>query len=206
MTRLLLIRHGETVWHSDNRYAGSSDIALTARGREQADRLACWAATAGLDGVWSSPLRRAQETAAPCAAAASVRLTVDERLRELHFGSGEGLTSGGMEARFPESVRAFRQDPVAHHLPGGEDPVAAAQRFVSCLADVVAAHPAGRVLVIAHTTAIRLALCRLIGLPLSRYRQLFPSLLNCGLTEIRCADGAVSVLQFNSPLLEGTPA
>ncbi|NUT12685.1 MAG: histidine phosphatase family protein, partial [Nonomuraea sp.] len=54
MTDLVLVRHGETVWHAENRYAGTSDVDLTERGRDQAAMLAAWAAEAGLAAVWSS--------------------------------------------------------------------------------------------------------------------------------------------------------
>ena len=72
MTDLVLVRHGETVWHAENRYAGVSDVALTPRGEEQAARLARWARTAGLVAVWSSPLSRARRTAQGCAGAADL--------------------------------------------------------------------------------------------------------------------------------------
>ena len=159
-------RHGETVWHAENRYAGVSDVALTPRGEEQAAQLAAWTRTAGLVAVWSSPLSRARRTAQGCAMVADLPLDVDARLRELDFGEGEGLTSAEMAERFPDARAAFLADPVAHHLPGGEDPVTAAQRFTDCLQEITEKHPDGRVLVVAHSSAIRLALCRLIGVPL----------------------------------------
>lgn len=200
MTYLVLVRHGETVWHAENRYAGVSDIALTTRGLEQAAQLAAWARTARLSAVWASTLSRAQLTAAACAEVTGTPLRIDERLRELDFGAGEGLTSAEMRDRFPDALDAFRADPVADHLPDGEDPVKAADRFTACLYDIVDQHPDGRVLVVAHTTAIRLALCRLIGVPLSEYRRLFPFVRNCGLTELRLEDGQTSVLEFNTPI------
>jgi broad specificity phosphatase PhoE len=200
MTDVVLVRHGQTEWHAENRYAGSSDVALTAHGRDQAAQLAGWARTAGLAAVWASPLGRARVTAQACADLTGLPLQIDERLRELDFGAGEGLTSAEMGDRFPDALAAFRADPVAHHLPGGEDPVEAADRFTACLRDLARQHPDGRVLVVAHTTAIRLALCRLIGVPLSEYRRLFPSVRNCGLTELRLTDGRAAVLQFNTPL------
>ena len=200
MTYLVLVRHGQTVWHAENRYAGSSDVALTTHGREQAAQLAAWARTARLAAVWASPLSRARVTAKACADVADLPLKIDERLRELDFGAGEGLTSAEMGDRFPDALEAFRADPVAHHLPDGEDPVKAADRFTACLHDLAQQHPDGRVLVVAHTTAIRLALCRLIGVPLSEYRRLFPFVRNCGLTELRLTDGQTAVLQFNTPL------
>ena len=200
MTDLVLVRHGETVWHAENRYAGVSDVALTPRGEEQAGQLAAWARNAGLAAVWSSPLSRARRTAEACAV--DVPLEVDARLRELDFGEGEGLTSAEMTQRFPEARAAFLDDPAAHPLPGGEDPVAAANRFTECLQEIAADLPDGRVLVVAHSSAIRLALCRLIGVPLSEYRRLFPRLRNCALTEVRLRDGRVALLQFNTPPVE----
>ncbi|GGQ43738.1 putative phosphoglycerate mutase [Actinomadura coerulea] len=200
MTRLILVRHGETEWHADNRYAGISDVALTPRGLDQARALAAWAGTARPDAVWCSDLSRSRLTAAPSAAAIGARLHVDERLRELDFGHGEGLTRAEMERKFPEELRAFLADPVAAHLPGGEDPAAAARRFTACLDDIARLHEGGRVLVVGHSTAIRLALCRLLGMPLKDYRRRFPSLGNCALTEIRLRDGEAALLEFNTPL------
>ncbi len=135
-----------------------------------------------------------------CAASAHLPHTVDERLRELDFGAAQGMTAPDKEKALPKALQAFRHDPVAHHLPGGEDPVAAAKRFRACLDAICAEHPGARVLVVAHTTMIRLALCQRLGLPLFNYRRIFPLIRNCGLTEIQCSDGNVSRLQFNAPL------
>jgi probable phosphoglycerate mutase len=200
MTRLVLVRHGETVWHAENRYAGISDVALTPRGLAQARRLAQWAGTAGLAAVWTSPLTRARQTAEACAEMVPGPLRVDARLRELDFGRGDGLTRAEMRQRFPAAVEAFHDDPVAHHLPGGEDPAVVAQRFTDCLGEIADAHRGSRVLVVAHTTAIRLALCLLIGIPLREYRRLFPVIHNCALTEIELDADRIAVLQFNTPL------
>ncbi|MCW3838971.1 histidine phosphatase family protein [Micromonospora yasonensis] len=203
MTDLLLVRHGETVWHAENRYAGVSDVPLTALGHTQAGRLASWAAATQLSGVWTSTLSRAQLTALPCAQAADVALMVDPRLRELNFGSGEGLTRREMRERFPDALNAFGNDPVAHHLPGGENPVEAAHRFTDCLHDMTTHHPEGRVLVVAHGTVIRLALCHLLGMPLREYRRVFPVVDNCAVSEIRLHHGRFSLLTFNARITTG---
>jgi probable phosphoglycerate mutase len=188
------------VWHAENRYAGTSDIALTPLGVRQAGLLAAWAATTDLSAVWTSTLSRAQITAKACADAVGKPLRIDERLREVGFGDGEGLTSAEMAQRFPEALAAFRADPVANHLPHGEDPAKAARRFTECLREIAAANPGGRVLVVAHSTAIRLALCRLIGVPLRDYRRVFPALRNCALTEVRLRGEEAAVLELNSPI------
>lgn len=199
MTNLVLVRHGETVWHAENRYTGSTDIALTDRGRAQAWLLSQWAARAGLDAVFSSDLGRARETAQPSAEAVGVRLRVEPRLRELDFGAGEGQTTAEMHEQFPDALAAFRADPAANPLPGGEKPAAAVERGVAALRDICAELPAGRVLVVAHGTLFRLLLCEFLGIPHGVYRNVFPVMRNCALTEVLVRDGRYSLLEFNTP-------
>ncbi|MGZ3632655.1 MAG: histidine phosphatase family protein [Candidatus Limnocylindrales bacterium] len=200
MTDLVLVRHGETTGHAENRYAGLSEVDLSPLGLEQVARLAAWASSAELAAIWSSPRRRALASASPCAASTGLRLQVDARLRELDFGAGEGLTAQEMRERFPAAMAAFDIDPVADHLPGGEDPLEAVARFVACLHDIADRTPEGRVLVVAHATVMRLALCRFLGAPLRDYRRLWPAIRPCALTEIRMTERGPALLQFNVAL------
>lgn len=202
MTRIVLARHGETVWAHENRYAGVSDIALTETGRRQAELLADWAVSAGLAAVYASPLHRAVGTATLAADRLGVDLRVDTRLRELDFGEGEGRTRDEMAQRFPDALDRFHDDPVAHHLPAGESPESAAVRFREALQDIAAEHGDHRVLVVAHTTVMRLALCSLLGIELKEYRRVLPALHNCAVNEIGLHDGQVSLLQLNTRLDE----
>ncbi|MEU6992099.1 histidine phosphatase family protein [Streptomyces sp. NPDC046465] len=199
MTDFVLVRHGETVWHDGNRYAGRTDVALTPHGLRQADALGAWAAGERIDAVVSSPLSRARLTARPAAEALGLVPRVEQRLVELDFGRGDGLTRDEMRERFPAELAAFLRDPVAHHLPGGEDPRAAAERASAALADLAADFPEGRVLVVAHSTLVRLVLCRQLGIPLADYRQVFPALHNGALTELRLREGRMSLLRLNAP-------
>ena len=200
MTHLFLVRHGATVWHAENRYAGSTDVALNPAGYAQAERLAIWASGAGLAAIWCSPLNRARETAAPAARVTRLEPRIDDRLREIDFGQMEGKTMTEAERLFPEEVRRFRADPVTYPLPGGEDPLLAARRAVSALQDIASAHHGGRILVVAHNTLIRLTLCSLFGIPMTRYREVFPLVRNGALTEIGLEDKSAALLQYNSPL------
>nr|WP_221308455.1 histidine phosphatase family protein [Nocardiopsis mwathae] len=199
-----MARHGETTWHANNRYAGSSDVPLTPRGYDQAEALATWAGGAGLDAVWCSTLSRARETALPSAEAVGVEPHADERLCEVDFGQGEGKTVAEMESLFPERRAAFVVDPVAHHLPGGEDPRLAVKRALACFEDIADAHPDGRVLVVVHGTLLRLALCRLLGLPLREYRRLFPVVRNTALTTVRLSGGTAALIEYNVPTAAAT--
>ncbi|RLL69337.1 histidine phosphatase family protein [Streptomyces sp. Z26] len=203
MTELFLARHGETVWHAENRYAGSSDVALTPRGREQARALGRWAAGAAgrgaLSAVRCSPLGRCRETAGPAAEATGRPPVADARLREVDFGRGEGLTRDEMRRAFGAEHAAFERDPGTVALPGGEDPRAAVARATDALREL-AAGPGG-VLVVAHNTLLRLCLCAMLGIPPSDYRRVFPSMANCAVTTVRRRDdGGWSLLAYNVPV------
>jgi broad specificity phosphatase PhoE len=199
MTDFVLVRHGETVWSSEQRYAGATDVALSEAGREQAGRLTSWVAQAGLAEVWSSSLIRARETATIAIRDTTLCLQVDSRLAELDFGEAEGLTPEEMLDRFPDRRTAFERDPAAHPLPGGESPQEALGRAVDCLHEIARRNGEARVLVVIHTTLIRLLLCQLLGLPLKDYRRRLPTVSYGTLTELRLRNGEAALLTFNAP-------
>jgi probable phosphoglycerate mutase len=195
-TTLYVVRHGETEWHAENRYAGVSDVGLTETGREQAERLGRWAAGAGVDVVWASPLRRARATAAPAAAALGRTLAIDGDLAEVDFGAAEGRTLAELA---PAEVAAFRADPVRGAFPGAEDPRKAVERGTAVLRRIAARHSGERVLVVTHNTLLRLTLCGLLGIAPSAYRTVFPQVRNCAVTELRVTGGTAALMAYNVP-------
>ena len=199
VTELLLTRHGETVWHAENRYAGgSSDIDLTDHGRDQARALAEWSATQGIDAVFSSPVRRARETAAPVAELLHLPVTTVEGLREVDFGVAEGRTVDELRGLDAAAVQRFLSDPALHPFPGSEPPHQAADRAVRAIRDICGQRAGDRVLVVAHNTLLRLALCRLLGLPVGRYRQVFPRLDNTAITRVLVSHDPAAVTSLLS--------
>lgn len=201
---LHLARHAQTVWHTENRYAGHrSDIDLTEEGVRQAARLGDWAGRARLDAVVCSPVRRAVETAVPAARAAGHPLEVVGDLREVDFGVAEGATLGELRDSDPAMVDRFLVDPARDPFPGSEAPEAAAARGARALRAVAGLHPGGSVLVVAHNTLLRLAMCALLDLPVSRYRQLFPRLDNGAVTDLQVSGdptAPASLIALNAPV------
>jgi probable phosphoglycerate mutase len=197
--RLLLVRHGETVWHAENRYAGVCDVALTERGLRQADRLADWARGRRVDAVACSPLTRARLTAQPAADVLGHPVEVVEALREVDFGWGEGRTIEEMAAQDADVVRRFRADAERGAFPGSELPSAAAARASAALRALAARHPGGTVLVVAHNTLLRIALCSMLGIAVGRYRLVLPRLDNAAVTEIEVAGERTALRSLNVP-------
>ena len=194
--RLLLARHGQTEWHSDNRYVSRTDIALTETGHEQARTLARRAEREKVDLVISSPLGRALETARPAAAACDLEPQTDGRLRELDFGAWEGQTLQEIRAKDPESVRRF-EDSAEHGFPGGEPLQEGADRVLEVFADLARSHAGVTVLVVAHNTLLRLALCRMLGVELGQYRRLMPRVVNGAVSEVRFGESGGALYSFN---------
>ncbi|WP_406134709.1 histidine phosphatase family protein [Streptomyces sp. NBC_01089] len=197
--RLLLVRHGETRWHAENRYAGVSDVPLTTKGLAQAEDLADWARLRGVDAVACSPVSRALLTARPAARALGAEPEVVEALREVDFGWGEGRTIAEMAAEDADAVRRFREDAETGAFPGSEPPSAAAARASQALRALAGRHPGATVLVVAHNTLLRMALCTMLGIPVGRYRLVFPRLDNAAVTEIEVSGDRTALRSLNVP-------
>ena len=134
MTRILLVRHGETEWNAAGRVQGWTDSPLSDRGRAQAARLAARLAAFPLAAVYASDLSRARDTARALAAPHGLPVLDDPGLRERCYGDWEGLTLSELEARYPDAWdRYHRQRALDVLIPGGETWEEVAARVVpSC--------------------------------------------------------------------------
>ena len=197
-TIVVLARHGRTDYHHGNRYAGSTDLPLDEVGRLQAERLKEWAEDFAPDALWSSPMLRARQTVAPTAEALGLEPVLDDRLREVDFGSAEGRRLSQLP---PDVAKAFELDPVGAHFPDGEDPAAAADRVLEAFQQIGSQHQGRKVLVVAHNTLIRLLVCKVLGLELRDYRRLLPTLDPAALVRFRWQDGTVGLEAYNSPAI-----
>jgi broad specificity phosphatase PhoE len=200
MTTLLLARHGQTEWHAENRYAGSSDVALTATGVLQAEALGRWAVRERPDAVYASDLSRAVLTAAPAAAALGLETRIDPRLREVDFGAGEGMTTLEMDLVFSAELAAFRARPASVPLPLGERGLDAVDRAWPALEEIASSGAdSSRALVVMHSTLMRLILCRALGIDPDCYRTVFPAVRNVAITSLTLGPDGAALHAYNVP-------
>ena len=161
----LLLRHGETALSGEKRFSGTVDVPLTAHGLAQARAAASWLAEQGsVDAVITSPLRRAQQTAAEVAAATGAPVRVEDRFREAGFGKWEGLTFAEASEQWPDEMAAWRAGPDAPP-PGGESFAAVRQRVSAALDDLLAAGPGARLVIVSHVTPIKELVARAVLAP-----------------------------------------
>ena len=111
-TRLVLVRHGETSWNSEGRFQGRADIPLSEVGQRQAVALAAALAREEMHAIYSSDLRRAWDTALAIAERHSVPVCREPGLREMDFGSWEGLTYDQIRGIWPNVLAAWQADPL----------------------------------------------------------------------------------------------
>lgn len=159
-TTLVLIRHGETDWNVEGRYQGQADPPLNARGLAQARRLAEELRDAGLDVLYSSPLRRAAETAEILASALNLPLHLEPRLMEINQGAWQGRLRGDIAARYPETFRRWQTEPWRVTPPGGESLAQVQARVYSAVEDIVARHKGQRIGLVTHRVPIALIKAR----------------------------------------------
>lgn len=152
ITRILLVRHGETEWNRTKRAQGQADIELNTEGHRQAAYAAARLADLQLAAVYASDLSRAVETARPIAEAHGLEVITDPDLREVDQGEWEGLSVDEIKSGWPELW-----GPARHYSarPGGESPEAVRERATRALARIAERHPDATVALISHGGTIR---------------------------------------------------
>jgi probable phosphoglycerate mutase len=153
VTRLLLVRHGQSEWNAQGRWQGQADPHLSDHGREEA-RLAA-SALSGFGGiVFSSPLLRARETAEIISSHVSDgSVFLEPDLREIDVGEFSGLTNDQIEQRMPDAWQMLRAGKLSA-FPGGEAREHFLQRVLGSLERIATHHPEADVLAVAHGGAI----------------------------------------------------
>ena len=174
-TVLLLARHGETDWNRERRFQGHADRPLNDVGRRQALELAELLRGEVLATVYTSPLKRASETARIVAEQLDLVPRELEALREIDVGDWEGLTVEDVRARYPEQLD------VAWHTgwPNGETHDELGARVLPALLELETLHPEETVLGVTHAGPIRAALAAAAGLTHEESRAQIGPLENC---------------------------
>ena len=188
MTTILLARHGETDWNRDLRFQGHADPPLNAAGREQARALAEALAAERVDAVYTSPLRRAAETAEIVAARHGLPVTAVEALREVDVGSWQGFTWADLERRDPEHFRRWLLEQ-EQGWEDGETYEEMGRRVVPALLALAARHDSAAILAVTHGGPIRAAIAAAEGISHAEARRRGPAIGNCFVAGFAAEDG-----------------
>jgi broad specificity phosphatase PhoE len=171
--KLHLVRHGETTHNLDGIVQGRIDLPLSDSGRQQASVLAACLSAEPVEAVYSSPLKRARETAEILSSRLCVPVVEEAGLIEMDIGDLDGLTLAEVRERYGEFLTVWRRDESATMpLPGGESLSDVQQRAWAAVERIAAAHQAGGgVILVSHQFTLQTVLCRVIGAPLINFER-----------------------------------
>jgi broad specificity phosphatase PhoE len=195
--RLLLIRHGETVWNHEHRFTTRTDVPLSDDGMEQARTAAQTLSAIAIDRIYCSPLQRTRATAEAIADLQHPRpqITPDQRLVEVDAGPFEGMTEQELESGPLAAEFARWHTDGSPQFPDGSEPFEAALARAAAFLDEHDGEP-GTTLVVTHGSLARLIVCSyFLGGPPPLHRHLW--LDNCRLAVFEWRGGLPTMTGFN---------
>ena len=198
MKRCYLVRHAQTLWNSENRIQGHSDLPLSPLGLQQAQRLGTFFASRHVHGIFTSWLRRSQQTAHAIASGNGhgVSPIIEQELAEMHLGAWEGLTPEQVDAQFQGAYEQWRTVPSSVCIPNAEPVEQFRARARRVLERIVTAAGEGEYVIVTHGGVIATLLADFLGADydavLRRVR-----LDNAGITALEFGAGLPHVLWIN---------
>jgi len=166
-TTIFLVRHGSTD-HLGHVISGRMEgVALNDRGRRDAEAAAGRLRAERIEALYTSPVQRAQETAAPLATALGLQAQVDERLLEIDFGDWTGKRFDELDG--DDGWRRWNDARATARAPSGETMAEVQSRLRAFLSDAQARHPEGRVAAVSHADVIKALLANVLGFSMDRH-------------------------------------
>ena len=168
-THLYVVRHGETVWNTEDKMQGVKDSPLTEKGKEHALLLGrkLKELNAGFSMLYSSDLGRAYETSKLINNEFSLDINRDERLRERNMGIFEGHSWDYVREQYPEEFSCLVSEDDSYMIPGGESRKNYRERVISFMDHVAVTHEGESILAVTHRGFINFFLRIILNIPLN---------------------------------------
>lgn len=196
--KLIFVRHGETLWNRENRIQGNTDVELSDYGRMQVQKLARSLEAEQIDAIYSSPLKRAYETACSIAGYHNLDIRVEQDLRELNHGDFESLTVRELKEKHGSFIRQWMEDPGSVVMPNGESLSQVQERAWNVIQMIIERSQDS--LVVSHGMAIMTILCKIKDISLSQARQMFVDMSSKTIVEFENGHGTVRLFNDTSHL------
>jgi broad specificity phosphatase PhoE len=194
--RLILVRHGETDWNQQLRMQGQSDIELNELGRRQAEALALALKGESLEAIYTSPLKRAMETARTINRFHQIAIEVDDRLKEIDMGGVDGLIPEEVQVRYSSFWEQWVKGKLSSlRFPQGESFAELRERTWAAIEEINRRHSSGMVAVISHGLVIANIICRALELGLSHFMKFSP--LGAAISVLRFDKWGTALASFN---------
>ena len=194
MAKLILARHGETMWNVEKVFRGRADVNLDKVGIKQAELLGKYLSNWELEAIYSSPVKRALNTANIVARYQKVAVRIAEGLIDFDFGEWQSLPEQEVKRLYPAILNEWHNSPDKVKMPGGESLEDVRRRAVEVVNDVLFRHQ-GNVLLVSHRVVIKVLICYMLGLDNSHFRNINQDV--GGITLFDYADGRFVLIRHN---------
>ena len=168
MAKLILTRHGETVWNVEKIYRGRTDVSLDEVGIKQAELSGKYLSNWELEAIYSSPLKRALDTANIIARYQKVGVYVAEGLIDFDYGEWQSLSEQEAKRLYPTLHNEWHNNPHKVKMPGGESLEDVRRRAIKVIDDVLSKYQ-GSVVLVSHRVVNKVLICSLLGLDNSHF-------------------------------------
>lgn len=197
MTRLILVRHGQSIANENDLFAGHSDFDLTALGHKQARAVSDYLLkNEKIDVIYASDLLRAYHTATPAAEAFGLPVIKDEGFREIFGGAWESMSFTDIAEQYPDAFGVWRND-YAHCRPvDGESTAEVYGRVVPHVCELAKKHEGQCVLIATHATVVRAFAAYARGLGADEVGQV-PFVHNSSINIFTYDQGTVATVRTN---------
>src|SRR4030042_167577 len=185
MTEIILIRHGETAFNVSNIFRGRLDVPLNDTGQKQAEMLAEYLTDWQIEAVYTSPLKRAMQTAEPVASNHKRSVIVSEGFNDFNFGEWQGLSREQAKEKCPEIYAEWATKPHLVQIPGAERLSDVRARTWRALEDILKKSYDSFVIV-THRVITKVLICALLGLDESHFWNIEHD--TCGVTVFKYDD------------------
>ena len=180
MTKILLIRHGDTDWNVEEIFRGRADIELNETGIKQAELLAKHLADEKIVAIYSSPLKRALRTAEIIAGSRNVDVAPAPELIDFDYGEWQGLSHDAVKHKYKTLYEEWLKKPHLAKMPKGESLDDVRKRAISLVDRLIAEHE-GTIALVSHRVIHKVIICALLGLDNSHFWNI--KVDTCGITE-----------------------
>lgn len=195
MGEVYLIRHAETEWNKEARFQGRTDIPLNKKGKYQAEILAQYLYLEGFDFIYSSPLKRAIETAMPLANKINKEIIIRENWIEFNFGEWEGLTVKEVHEKYPLERDLWLYHTEKGKIPKGESFTEAYTRLLKEKEFILENHSNHKIVIFTHGAIIRAALYVFLEIPHLGFGKI--TISSCSITHFRINKGRFNLVRLN---------
>ena len=194
MAKLILARHGETVWNVEKIYRGRTDVNLDEVGIKQAELLGKYLSNWKLEAIYSSPLKRALDTANIVARYQKIGVHVAEGFIDFDYGEWQSLPEEEAKRLYPTLHNEWHNNPHKVKMPGGESLEDVRKRAVAIVNDVLPKYQ-GSILLVSHRVVNKVLICSLLGLDNSHFWNI--NLDVGGITIFNYVDGRFVLTRHN---------